>query len=253
MKELNKSFCVLVLSTVRPDYKIFEESIRSTYGNKLKENNINFFFYKGGAEKSHISKDVINLTCSDHLNDTFLKFKMATELLLKNFSEIKLIYRTNLSSYLDLNNLINYIKFNNLGLDSYDGVSGSANLISEYFYGNRLFHLLFKKMNLGSTINFYSGSGFFLGVNNFNKLKERKQYFIDDVEIGFQLKPEKKASKYSRILIDNSFRPLEGSKYKSMLRNYLFQYKFKTSNRALDAKLLLSFEELDLRNKILIE
>jgi len=253
MKEFKTSFCVLVLSTIHPDYKIFEDSIRLTYGKKLTENNVKYFFYKGGAKKSNIINDVINLNCNDQLSDTFLKFKMATELLLRNYPGVKLIFRTNLSSYLDVNNLIKYIKINNLGLDSYDGISGSANKISEYFYGNRIFHLLFKKLNFGSSINFYSGSGFFLGINNFNKLKERKQYFIDDVEIGFQLRPVKKASKYSRILIDNNFRPLKESKYKFMLNNHLFHYKFKTSNRALDAKLLLSFDELDFRNKIIIE
>lgn len=239
---------VLILSTKDERYHDFKLAIEKSWMKDFNNRKIKCFFYEGGHSHNEIVGNLIKINTNDDLKSTAVKMLKAFNLVLNKYPETKLIYRTNLSSYIDIDNFLNFIKFKNINENSYSGVIGETNFLKEYFYGNRFLTIFFSYINISNKINFASGSGFFIGVQNIEKLLSKPMYtnFIDDVMVGYNLKN----------LLNLNDVPLrfdirENNKHKISNNSYLklinlenlFHYRFKTKNRKLDSQLLYNFKD----------
>lgn len=252
----NSNICILILSTQAESYKVFIEAIQNSWFKDATDKGFRVFFYSGGHADNYIyNNSEIRVTEDDSIHNCYRKFVSAKEVLLASFPEIELIYRTNLSSYIDVANFSKYVKKCSFGVDSYHGLQGGANLWSEIVYRNKLLHLFFKYLKIGPEIKFFSGAGFFIGIKSCNSLSVEvsTKYLIDDVEIGRQIQSFKNHDvNYERIHITDSYVKLKKEKFNDLLNNgLLFHYKFKTSNRDEDAANIARFSNVELRNKFL--
>lgn len=255
--EISK-LCILILSTSSPKYQGFIKAIENGWYKEAVSNNIKVFFYSGGHSENVIWNDKeIRLTEDDSIKNSYKKFYSAQKLIMDKFPDIELFYRTNLSTYIDVKKFIDYFSCSDLTSQSYHGFEGKANFISELFYGNKLLHVFFKKINIGPEIYFYSGAGFFIGVDLCLQLKYSKysNYFIDDVEIGRQLMKipfSISSCTYQRLLITDSFIKIKIEDLNHFISKYnLFHYKFKHKNRLIDIDYLEKFKKIEFRLKVL--
>jgi hypothetical protein len=254
---LNK-IVVLILSTNNTLYDEFKQSIRNGWASKLKEYGVEYFFYSGDHVVSEISADDIRLTVPDGLEYTSLKLIRCIDLLLKYRPDTQLIYRTNLSSFIDVGNFIEFIKANDLNIDTYTGLIGKTNYLKEYFYGNRVLQRVFSVVHFKNNIIFASGSGFFLGKDYFVKLvntEANNLKYIDDVMVSLALKIQPNSSLSPlRFDIDEKNKHKVSQEYYDLLvtKNLLFHYRFKTSNRLTDAKMILNFSNEKYRRSICV-
>lgn len=244
---------VLILSTKSQSYSIFEDAIRSSYGKELTKHNIKWFFYKGGNDINQIIDDTIHVNEKDSLENTYNKFLAAYKLLKTHHPKVSLIFRTNLSTFIDVNNFKIFLSQTDKKDLNYNGFYGEANLISEKCYKHKILHVLLKKIDFGRKIKFYSGAGFFINDENLDKLQFRTSPMIDDVEIGYHLNKARKSKKnVSRILIDKDFKKMPKKEYHRLVNEeILFQYKFKTSCRFTDAVNIKNFGNHDYRENLL--
>lgn len=248
----NEEFAILILSTIDRRYENFVRAIENSWVKKFQENGIKCFFYSGGVDHKTIVGNQILLNCPDDLAHTSVKFRLALEVLLGLMPNVKLVYRTNLSSYIDYENLINFIEAKGIDEDGYLGVKGEAGYLSEYFYDKIILHNLFKPFKFLKKIYFASGSGFFLGSNHFGKIIQTNKYdkFIDDVMLGLILNrnfSQVEAPCRFDIQEDLSHK-ISREEYLSLVKDrFLFHYRFKTSNRVLDAQLIAQFSDPDFR------
>jgi hypothetical protein len=252
----NANICILILSTRVESYSGFITSIENSWYKEAINKGFKVFFYSGGYSENCIySHNEIRVTEADSLENCYKKFVSAKDVLLAHYPEVKLIYRTNLSSYIDIRNFSKYITECSFSSDSYHGLQGKANLWSEIFFKNRYFHLLFKYFFFAPKISFFSGAGFFIGTKLCNTLSfdDSKKYLIDDVEIGRQiLSFEAHNVKYERIYITDSFTKMKRSELDVLLNHsLLFHYKFKTSNRNNDIDNISKFSDVHFRNDFL--
>ena len=246
---------VLILSTNDSRYECFKEAILNSWYKDMLNAGIKCYFYSGDNNKNEIVGNEIRVTASDKLEGTFSKFKMALKLIHETFPNVKLVYRTNLSSYIDTQNFIKFISTHNVNASSYIGVIGKTTSLKEKFFGNRWLTHLFSIFPIGSKITFASGSGFFLGRKNILKIIETvdsNKNYIDDVMIA----------KVLNVSPDHNSIPLrfdikERCEHKIGLIEYsflvndkqLFHYRFKTKNRFLDAAMLEGFNDKNYRIK----
>jgi hypothetical protein len=250
----NSEIAVLILSTNDQNYLNFISAIESSWLRKFKENGIKCFFYSGNSDQNKIVGDRILLSCPDDLAHTSIKLRMALDILHRNEPSVKLIYRTNLSSYIDYENFINFINSKGINEESYLGVVGEAGYLSEFFYENKVLHNLFKPFKFFKKILFASGSGLFLGANHLKKVISTSKYdqFIDDVMLGLII--DRKISKSDEPcrfdIQENSGHKISKVEYLKMAQEkFLFHYRFKTSNRHIDAELMSQFNDSDFRLK----
>ena len=159
-----KNVIILILSHYEEPYVMLENCIKKTW---VKHNldNVKIFFYHGGAEES-IEEDKIIINYPEGFNNIGYKTIRAFEILLQN-NNFDYIFRTNSSSYVDINNLLDYL--DDKPLDNfYHGVMGRHN-----------------------DINFASGCGYFLSKDVVEKVVENKNKWnhqiIDDVAIAYLL------------------------------------------------------------------
>ena len=255
--EINK-LCILILSTKSSKYRGFIDAIENGWYKEAVRNNIRVFFYSGGHSENVIWSDrEIRVIENDSIKNSYKKFFSAQKLVRDKYPDIQLFYRTNLSSYIDIKKFIDYISGCDFTSQSYHGYAGKANLISELFYENKLLHVFFKKINIGPEIDFFSGSGFFIGVDLCRHLKylKRSNYLIDDVEIGRQLRSipfMKSSSKYPRLLITDTFKKITLDDLEQLICDFnLFHYKFKHKNRIVDIEFMESFGIQEFRLKVL--
>lgn len=252
----NSNVCILILSTKAESYRCFITAIENSWYKDAIDREFKVFFYSGGHSENCIyNHNQIRVTEDDSIINSYRKFVSAKNVLTNRFPETELIYRTNLSSYIDIENFSRYINKCSFRKDSYQGFPWKANLLSEFFYGNKLFHLGFKYLNIGPKINFFSGAGFFIGVELCNALSldDSKKYLIDDVEIGRQiLKFRRHDFKYARIYITDSYNKVTKNELDALVNDsLLFHYKFKTFNRLDDAENISKFSDIEFRNNFL--
>ena len=178
---------ILILSTKNKNYDCFKSAIKETWFRDFSDKGIKCLFYEGGSEKNTLIEDTIYLNCDDSLQGTARKLKLALDFIENNF-EYDVIYRTNLSSYLDSNKFLSYVKRYKIDSNSYSGLKAYSYFYKEYFWKKKLIYkiLTFMGLNLGKKIYFASGSGFFLGKNNVRKILKfnKHENFVDDVMVG---------------------------------------------------------------------
>lgn len=252
----NSNICILILSTKAESYRGFITAIENTWYQDAIDSGFKVFFYSGGhSEDCVYNHNEIRVTEGDSIENCYRKFVSAKNVLLSDYPEIKLIYRTNLSSYIDIANFSKYVNKCSFGIDSYHGIQGRANLWSEIFFKNRYLHLLFKYFFFCPKINFFSGAGFFIGSDLCNILSfdDSKKYLIDDVEIGRQILNFRAHDvKYERVYITDLYSKITKNELDSLVNDsMLFHYKFKTSNRNDDMENISKFSDIEFRNNFL--
>lgn len=248
----NSNICIMILSTKAESYSGFITAIENSWYQDAVNAGFKVFFYSGSHSEDCLYSDrEIRVIENDSTKNCYKKFVSAKNVLIKEYPEIELIYRTNLSSYIDVPNFSKYISKCSFGVRSYHGVKGTAKLWSEFFFKNKYLHFLFKYFFFGPKINFFSGAGFFIGIELCNTLSydDSKNYLIDDVEIGRQIINYKShAVRYERIYITDSYSKITKEKLDVLINeSMLFHYKFKTSNRNVDIENVFMFSNKDYR------
>jgi len=243
---------VLILSTQASEYSEFKKAIRNTWKRSLVNVGMHVYFYSGDHLRNEILSDEINLVTSDKLDATAEKLKGALKLLYAKHPHLKLIYRTNLSSYIDIDNFLKFIEKRQLSDMSYSGVIGNTTYLREYFYGNRLIHTLFRILPIGHKITFASGSGFFIGIEHAKKLigLEMGNELIDDVMVAraLDIAPSSAVTPVRFDIQEHGLHKISPEAYRDLVEEkLLFHYRFKTKNRTRDAVLLKSFDDPSVR------
>jgi hypothetical protein len=250
--------CVLILSTQVKSYGEFIKAVENGWYKDFISKGIKVFFYSGGHGVSNLlDGKEIQLNTDDSILNSYRKFYSAQKFILEKYSDVDLIFRTNLSSYIDVNKFVDFCNSCELTSRTYHGYRGSANVLSEVFYGNKYLHFLFKKLNLGKKVDFFSGAGFFIGVDLCKELNcvNGINYLVDDVEIGRQLSKihcDFVDIAYQRILITDDFEKMRLEDFEKMDRqDLLFHYKFKTANRSIDVGHISNFHNIEYRKSVL--
>jgi len=195
---------ILILSTNVSEFKIFKKAIRETWYNIAKKNGIRCIFYSGGNEKDELIDDELKLNCDDSIIGSSEKLYKALKFIEENKIEYTHVYRTNLSSFLFIDDFILFS--NNLEESVYGGFKLYYNhlgIIENYRKLCILLKLIYneirpmdkikiiKKFSLKilkfRIIEYASGAGFILSKDLVKKiLDERNVNFklIDDVMVG---------------------------------------------------------------------
>jgi hypothetical protein len=249
----SEDIAILILSTQDARYDQFKGAISRGWMARMQSRNLRCYFYSGGHDRTSIRGDQIQVATSDILGHTSEKLLAALKVLVSTHPEIKLVYRTNLSSYLETENFLRFIGQKRLDADSYAGLIGQTTYIREYFYGNRYLHKLFTLIPWGETIRFASGSGFFLGRNRIEALLNSPALdlrLIDDVMVARALKvePDPGVAPIRFDIGDNDSHKVSRASYDTLLgEGCLYHYRFKTSDRSRDAAMLAAFDAPDFR------
>lgn len=174
-----KNIIILVLSHYEEPYVMLEDCIKKTWANHNIDN-VKVFFYHGGNEEGMVEDKIIT-NYPEGFHNIGYKTIRAFEILLKN-NNFDYIFRTNSSSYVDIQSLLDYL--DDKPLDNfYHGVIGHYSKTS----------LLDNRVNLKPIdIEFASGSGYFLSKDVVEKVVENKNNWphqiIDDVAIAYLLR-----------------------------------------------------------------
>jgi len=187
---LNKKnkLLILILSTCDPSYDIFKKAISETWVRTARQNGIRCIFYSGNHMKNEFINDELKLCCDDSLKNTGKKLYYALKFIHSLQIEFTHIYRTNLSSFLFINKLENYI--DKLDVSFYGGHISyihKLKILNRY----RPISILFSRVLNFQKINYAAGTGFFLSkdlveiIIHYNNIPFQ---FIDDVMVGEILK-----------------------------------------------------------------
>jgi hypothetical protein len=242
---------ILILSTKNAKYSSFKDAIAETWMRDMKSLGIPCYFYEGDGE-GVFEGSTISLKVDDSLPHTYEKFIKAVEWVLKINPDTKIIYRTNLSSYIEANNFLKFAEKMQLNEYSYAGFPGVARYWREKFYRFKFLYAFFGLLEIGDRFDFASGSGLFIGRELLTPLLECKKFnqVVDDVEIGYRVKKELEMINTPpriEIMMDGSH-AVPREKYLELINNdYLFHYRFKTGDRVNDANFLRKFHDSEIR------
>lgn len=220
-----KKVIILIMSSNRTDFQSLENTIKETWYN-LKNDDVEILFYKERYNQ-HTSDVVIEypnlyLPCDDGLLNCGHKTIMALDWTMQNF-EFDYIYRSNLGAFVDVNNLLNFLK-NKPKKEFYCGIIGK----DTYW--------------LGSEIEFASGSGYFLSkdlvelvISNSNLWPH---HAVDDVALGyllslFNIKPNNTAIR-KNICDDIVFYNMGADCVEILNNSDIYHTRLRSSDRNLD-------------------
>ncbi|PMO17533.1 hypothetical protein [Vibrio sp. 10N.222.54.B6] len=267
---------ILILSTTHKSYDQFKKAQEDTWVKKMRLAGVKCYFYEGDKDESFIKDGIIGLETSDQLSHCSDKLSKALELLVNDNPNVELVYRTNLSSYIDVEVFLHFIKeiqdpksyyagnkviFNPLHakyfqthckIESFIGGIKSPLVKIGLSSVNRTFEAvlrnlcktIFKKKN----IEFASGSGFFIGVEHFNKIISYiSSRYVDDVMVRLAIGQDMSES-IPRFDFTKSFKSINESDIEN---KNLFHYRFKTDIRDLDSVLLRVIDNVEIRNSLI--
>lgn len=199
---------------------------------------------------------ILRVGCSDSFEGTFLKTLVALRFLFESGFDV--VFRTNLSSYIDVRSLLDYVSENNVDKSCYAGINGSSTLFREvnFFRFNRLFNRIVQNFNFGQNpISFASGAGFFIGSERFSPFlgSPEMRNVIDDFGIGYYSDPnsQKTIDSVPRFWYGRGFDYSSPLVYSDFIRLNGFHYRFKSSDRSLDAAMLSAFHDPNFRYSVL--
>lgn len=168
---------ILILSTTDPRYEEFIRACKRTWVQRAKQYSIPCIFYQGAASNDRLELDELKLAVDDSLDSTGIKLFRAFNYIEKSGIEYDYIYRTNLSSYIFIENFINWAnKITNE--DLYAGVVVKANLNHRWPY--RFMCKLAELLQPENSISFASGSGFLISRKNIQRV-------LSDTKLDFRL------------------------------------------------------------------
>ena len=248
---------ILLLSTRSSTYNGFKEAIRKTWMKDSLDSNIPCYFYEGGWEKNEVVGDTIRLKSDDSLSGTYQKFIDCLNFMNECSIKYEVVYRTNLSSYIDIPVFLKFIESNTLSVRSYEGIRGKTHLLRERIYLNKNFRLLSRFAMFGEKIPFISGAGLFLGADATKALQSYSGYknkinIIEDVKIGWILNETFSSSiQVDRLDISSSGTHRLGPReYHQKVENGLFHYKFKNKDRRFDQDNLKKIHDMVYRQAL---
>ena len=248
---------ILILSTNNPEYLDLKHSIEKTWVNDFKEIGIKCFFYEGGSDSNFIQGDVINVKSPDDLYGVSHKLVEALKVVLEIYPKTELVYRTNLSSYIDVQTFMKFIYFHNFNDQTYAGLIGTTYLFKEKLYKYKILYFIFQFIPFGIKIQFASGAGFFLGSKHCRTIISSKVNLnlIDDVMVAYTINVSPLTTAIpERLSVSLETRQQFQKKTILSLINekYLYHYRFKTNNRKEDASLLKMFGDKNFREGFFI-
>ena len=186
---------------------------------------------------------------------SFKKFIQACTFLRNQNLNYDFIYRTNLSTYIDVSNFIKFIKIKEINQLSYSGINYKTYLLPELTVKFKLLRKFAPKLRFGKRIAYKNGAGFFIGSLLINELINTYKpiencYLADDVFIGVLLssiKVHEPVVHCMAIFTDGSHKVLRKEYEIKLEKDLLFHYRFKTSDRESDIKMLESFHDSSTR------
>lgn len=245
---------VLILSTQNLSYIKFIESIRNGWKMELEKRGINVYFYEGGYQFNYIEGDTLKLTVQDDLLHTARKLKEAIKLLNNKDIDYDVLYRTNLSSFIEAENFERFISKLEGKKNIYNGLVGETSKLQEFLNAkSRTLSFLFRRIDFTKEIKFASGSGFFLDKISSLKISHSDDYnqYIDDIMVALVLNiaPNQNqiVPKRFDILEDMSHKIDKTEYFKLIKDDCLFHYRFKTKDRNNDALNIKTFCSYDYR------
>ena len=245
---------VLVLSTQDLGYAKFIESIRTGWRIELEKRGIKVYFYEGGYQFNYIEGDTLKLTVQDDLLHTAKKLKEAIKLLNNEDINYDVLYRTNLSSFIEAGNFERFVNTLEGNKIIYNGLVGETSKIQEFFNAkNRTLSFLFRKIDFTRKIKFASGSGFFLDKNTSIKISHSGDYnqYIDDIMVALVLNiaPNQNQVVPQRFdILEDMSHKIDKKEYFRLIKDdCLFHYRFKTKDRSNDAINIKNFCSSDYR------
>lgn len=228
---------ILILSTTDPRYTEFIRACKRTWGNRAEQNSIPCIFYQGGASIDILELNELKLAVDDSLDNTGIKLFRALEYIEKSGIKYDYIYRTNLSSFIFIENFIKYanaISDDNL----YAGAIVYANL--NHVWPFSFMRKLAERFHPGNTIPFASGAGFWISRKNVQRvLSDTKLNFrlADDSMVGECLHRHGiKPTPVSRINFNGdsiSYQPDTSDKLEQIV--HCFHIRCRSEDRARDA------------------
>ena len=244
---------ILILAGGGRRYEPLINAVRESWVLEAQRLGINVFFYRGGSQKDEIVEDYIHVNVDDSLEHCYLKFIAAAKFLCKVNPDIQVIFRTNISSYIDIESFASYLAVNDLHENSLFGFQGTALVWAEKLHRWKWISYALRIARIGPRFTFYSGAGFFIGKNVLYQLLDSPgTYMIDDVEIGYQNPPHSGSNTpFPRIYITDKFVKISKTEYNAFLKQGLFHYKFKTSDRLMDAACIIKFGDKNSRVEFL--
>ncbi len=205
---MNKKILITVLSLEQEPYISLEKTIRDTWASKPYPN-VDIIYYYGGSDEIKLVGDKFYSNTSEGLYNIGYKTLNLFDYLLKNH-DFDYIFRTNSSSYVDIEKLLTFIK-DRPSEKFYSGVIGKHN-----------------------NILFASGSGYFISRDLVDLVvRERNKWdhkLIDDVSLG-------------KLMSENGIKIYKGKRcdminYTHNMNNH-YHYRVKTeNNRSNDIKLM---------------
>ncbi len=254
-----QKIAVLILSTQENSYAGFIDAIKFGWAADFRALNIPCYFYEGGHENQSIDGDLIKVNERDEIKFSAKKFKAAVKLLLSAHPDTSIVYRTNLSSYIDVEPFLKFIEAYSLDEYSYAGVPWKTSYIKEIWCGNRWWQKFFTLFPIGKKVVFASGAGFFLGRKHLDRIADDRDNFsmrmVDDVMVAVKINrsPDLKCTPHRIVYQSDGSHILDSMVYDELVRNnFLFHYRFKTNNRELDAELIRRFSDPSYRRCICV-
>jgi hypothetical protein len=248
----NNDILVLILSTTNPKYQEFKQAIRDTWVKDLQEHGVKCFFYEGGELENSVDGDTLKLNAPDDIFGVSKKLIAAIHFIFELHPQTKIIYRTNLSSYIDVNAFLRFIEDNQLDNEIYAGYLGTESIFRERFYQFKILYFLMRFIKFGKKIRFASGSGFFLGTTHCRKLLSSRVNFhlVDDIMVADTIKvsPSQLVVPLRLMVSDKTRSSIDERTYDQLVHEKnLFHYRFKTDDREQDAALLMHFGDKSFR------
>lgn len=251
---------ILILSTRSNSYKKFKEAIRETWMKDSLDNNIPCYFYEGGWNQNEVVGDTIRLVSDDSLAGTYQKFIDCLNFIDQIPLHFDVMFRTNLSSYIDIPVFKKFVEKNHFSITSYEGVKGKTTILRERIYMINTIRRLSRFAIFGESIPFISGAGLFLGSEATRALQlyrgsKNNINIIDDVKIGWILNDSfQSLIDVNRFdILDTGAHKIGEGNYNNKVHNGLFHYKFKNKNRSFDYENLKNFHDIEYRHSICVK
>ena len=175
---------ILILSTADPRYAEFIRASKRTWVQRAEQHSIPCIFYQGAASNDKLELDELKLAVDDSLDSTGIKLFRAFNYIENSGIEYDCIYRTNLSSYICIENFINWAN-TIANEDLYAGGVVRFNMNQRWPY--RFMCKLANLFHPENSIPFASGAGFLISRKNVQRiLSDTKLDFrlTDDVMVG---------------------------------------------------------------------
>ena len=228
---------ILILSTTDQRYTEFIKACKRTWVQRAEQNSIPCIFYQGGASNDKLELNELKLAVDDSLDNTAIKLFRALKYIEESGIKYDYIYRTNLSSYIYIENFINWAN-TITNEDLYSGVIVRANLNDRWPF--RLMRKLAERFHPENTIPFASGAGFWISRKNIQRiLSDTKLDFrlADDAMVGECLhRHDIKSTPVSRIDFNGdsiSYHADASGKLEQM--EHCFHIRCRSEDRARDA------------------